>query len=570
MFLRKFKVKKSGRVHLSIVESYRDKEARISKTRTIKVLGYLDELENEYNDPISYFTEEAKKLTALKNTKKADLKLNINPETKLDYDRDTRYNLGYAVLSDIYHELGIDSFLKSRQRKYKFEYNTNNIMKLLVFSRLLTPESKKKTYENKDYFFENTKFSLDDMYNSLTFFNTINDDIQVHMNKKIKEVYNRDSSLVYYDVTNYYFESDFTDDFRKKGVSKEHRPNPIVQMGLFMDTDGIPIAYDLYPGNTNDSLTLRPGLSALRNKFELGKVIVVADKGMTTGDNINYILSGNNGYVLSMSVRKSKSNFKKYVLDQTEYISYGDDSMSKSRLEPREIRVTDVHGKKIKKTVHEKQVIIYSEKYAKKAKADRNKTIEKALELINSKGKYNHATSYGAAGYVKNLDIDKKTGEVLDNNKVLELDFEKVKEEEKLDGYYAIVTNEIELSNKKIVEIYRGLWKIEESFRITKSDLETRPVYVSRKDHINAHFLTCFIALTIARIVENRLNGKYSVSSILESLNKASCSHVDKNYYVFNYYDEILEDIGKEFNVDYSKKFMNLREIKNILANTKK
>ncbi len=225
----------------------------------------------------------------------------------------------------------------------------------------------------------------------------------------------------------------------------------------------------------------------------------------------------------------------------------------------------------MKKVVDEKQVIFYSEEYALKAKYERAATIEKAKDLIKNPAKYNRATSYGASKYVKNLIFDEETGEILESaHQHLTFDEERLKEEEKFDGYYAIVTSEYKESDDKIIEMYRGLWKIEESFKITKSDIESRPVYLSLREHIDAHFLICFISLVIVRILEYRLKGKYSVSAILESLAKASCSYIQENYYLFDFNNDVLEDIGKELGIDFGKKIMTLGEIKKILGEVKK
>jgi transposase len=218
----------------------------------------------------------------------------------------------------------------------------------------------------------------------------------------------------------------------------------------------------------------------------------------------------------------------------------------------------------------EKQVIFYSEKYAKKAKADREKVIKKALEIIDRPGKYTKSNTYGAAGYIKNINYDKETGEIITPQQKLQFDIEKLEAEEALDGYYAIITSEYEESDDHIIDIYRGLWRIEESFRVTKSDLDSRPVYVSKEEHIHAHFLTCFIALVIARVIEVKLNYKYSVGRILDSLSKAECTHMKQNYYLFDYYDDVLKDLGASFNIDFSKKIRSQGEIKKILAKTKK
>lgn len=570
MFLRKMKNKKTGRTYLSIVHNYRDKETKKTKSKTIKSLGYLDELEKQYDDPIAHFQAEIKQMNKEREEERASISINIEKGTRIELKESNRKNLGYAALSKIYHELEIHTFLKHRQRHTKSGYDANNIMKLLVFSRLLYPSSKKKTFENKHLFFENTNFSLDDMYRALTFFHKHKDNLQLWLHERIKEQYNRNTSLVYYDVTNYYFEIDEQDEIRKKGVSKEHRPDPIIQMGLFMDTDGIPITYGLHPGNMLDKQTFIPMLRTIQKKFELGKTIVVADKGMTTGDNIWYTLSAKNGYIFSYSVRGANKKFKEYVLEQTGYRAIGKDFKIKSRLEPREITVTSKGGKKVKKTVDEKQVIFYSEKYAQKAKADRENALAKAKDLVDNPSRYNRTTSYGAAKYVKNLTFDKKTGEILkDTEKALFFDEEKLRKEEELDGYYAIMTSEYKEPDERIVELYRGLWKIEESFKVTKSDLETRPIYLSREDRIEAHFLTCFVSLVIARLLEKRMKGKHSITSILESLEKASCSHIQENYYLFDFYDDVLEDIKKEIGIDFGKKFLSLKEIKNILGSTK-
>lgn len=569
MYLKKTK-QKSGRIYLSIVDTYHDKGKGYARTVTVEKVGYLDELEKEYDDPIAHFKDRVEQLKQKKAEKISPVTLTFNHDDTLSVGQSNRKNFGYMILSQIYHELQIDKFLLSKQRQSKMDYNTNDIMKLLVFSRLLYPASKKKTFENKDKFYDKHDYSLDNVYRALSFFYKHSSSLQVKINDRIKTLYGRETDLVYYDVTNYYFETDINDEFRRKGVSKEHRPNPIIQMGLFMDKQGIPITFKLFPGNTNDCLTYRPGFGEVHKEYNLGRVVVVADKGMTTGDNIHYTLSGKHGYVFSMSVRGANKAFKKYVLDEEGYTWYGSEYKRKSRLEPRWIWVTTKNGKKVKKKVDEKQVIFYSEKYAKKARADREKTIQKALEIIDSPSKYAKSNSYGAAGYIKNITIDKETGEIITPQKELQFDDEKLKEEEALDGYYAIITSEYKENDDRIIDIYRGLWRIEESFRVTKSDLEARPVFVSKEEHIHAHFLTCFISLVIARIIEVKLKYKYSVGKLLESLSKAECSHLKQNYYLFDYYDEVLEDLGDLFDIDFSKQIRSQGEIKKILAKTKK
>jgi transposase len=576
---------KSGRVYLSIVDGYYDPEKKYSRQVTLEKLGYLDALQKEYDDPVAFFSlkvEEMKKQKALKN---APIIVEFSHDETIPADVQLRKNFGYSVLSKIYHQLGIHTFLTNRQRHTEEGYDANAIMKTLVFQRLLAPASKKKTFENKDYLFEPSDFTLCDLYRCLSFFVSRKDALLLWLHEHITAHYGRDTSMVYYDVTNYHFEIDGPEGFkrmnenakklepdglRKKGVAKNHSPDPIVAMGLFIDNNGIPITYKLFPGNTNDCMTYRPNLYQIKRQFGIGRAIVVADKAMCTGDNIWYTLSAKDGYVFSMSVRGASKDYKKYVLDEDGYGLIGTDYKKKSRLEPRTIQVHTNTGRKIDKTVHEKQIVFWSEKYDRRAKAERAAVIAKAESLIAKPGSYTRATSYGAAAYVKNLKFDKKTGEVLDTGTALLLDTDKIREEEALDGYYMIVSSEHNESDERLIDMYRGLWKIEESFRVIKSDLEARPVYLSTPNHIDAHFLTCFISLTIARLLELSTGHQHSIGRMLESLAKAECTLLKQNHYLFDFCDDILKSIGGIFGIDFSARTRSLGEIKNILATTKK
>ena len=571
MFLKKTP-NKSGRINLAIVDGYYDKATKKTKHKVIESLGYLDELEKQYDDPIDYFTKRAKKLTEEKKARQAPINFTFYDSDRLCVGDNLRKNFGYTALSNIYHELELDKFLNNRQRHTKESYDANTILKMLVYSRILAPASKKSSFDHREMFFEKTNYSIDDVYRCLSFLNKHKETIQVWMNDKIKENYGRDTSLIYYDVTNYYFETDEQNDFLRKGVSKEHRPNPIVQMGLFMDNNAIPITYELFAGNTNDCLTYRPNFGRIKKQFNLGRVISVADKGMTTGDNIWYTINtpAHDGYVFSISIRGAEKSMKKYVLDDDGYVWLGKEYKRKSRKYPRTIQVTSTSGKKIKKQVDEKQVVFWSEKYAKRAKAEREATLAKARDLAANPGSYTRATSYGAAKYVKKVDYDKDTGEILTASSILDIDEDLIREEEALDGYYMLLTSEMDTPDDKIIDMYRGLWRIEESFKITKSELEARPVYVWTREHIEAHFLTCFVALTISRILEMKLEHKYSAGRIIDSLSRAECSLLQQNYYVFDYYDEVLKDIGNVTNIDFSKRIRTLGEIKQVIADSKK
>lgn len=570
MYLKQIPNKKTGRTFLAIVEPYLHKESGNTRTKTVLSLGYLEDLIKEMDDPIAHYKQVAAEMTKERNEMRLALPIKYNPGEKIDATQPQRKNLGYAALSKIYHELGLQTFTVNRQRNLKIEYSLNETLKMLVFQRILDPGSKKYMFERKDRYFEKYNFSLADTYRSLSRLASYTNALLLFLHKSVTKNYGRDSSNVFYDVTNYYFEIEDQDELRRKGVSKEHRPDPIVQLGLLMDNNGLPITYKLFSGNTNDCNTLIPVLMDIRKEYGIGRMVVVADKGLNTGENIACNLIQGDGYVYSQTIRGATKELKNYVLDTTGYRKNEAGFRIKSRLYPREITVTDIQGKKVKVPIDEKQVIFYSEKYARRAKAERQPALLKARELVNNPGKYNKETSYGAAKYVKNLVFDKKTGEILTVGHRPQLDLEKLCQEELFDGYYAIVTSEYRMSDEEIIDTYRGLWKIEESFRITKSELEARPVYVSREDHIQAHFLVCFISLLILRILEMKTNRKFSPARLIGSMSRASGSMVDDGLYLFDHYDEILSVIGDAVNLDFSRKYLRIGEIKKMLAATKK
>jgi len=578
MYLKKTYRKDSGRTYLVIAQKYRHPVKKVSTDRTIKSLGYLDELEKVYDDPVAHFKEVAHKMTEEDNSKRK-VTLKINMDEELAKDIRGRKNLGYAAILKIYHELCLDDFFKNRARNKSFKYNTNLIMILLVISRLLSPGSKKKAYLERDRYFERFSFKLEDVYRALSHFATLEIELQKYLNDGIVKNYGRNTKTIYYDVTNFYFEIDRPDELRKFGKAKDGRHDPIVQMGLAMDSDGIPIHYRLFEGNRLDKETFRTIIGEVRRKYGTGRIVVVADMGVITGDNIYYLTGGKNfnGYVFSFSVKGGADAFKEYVLDDKGYkgpdgkqVEEDTSFKIKSRRIARDINVSLKSGKKAKKVVYEKQVVFWSQKYEAKAAAERSELVKKAMELVENPAKYDRATSYGAARYVKDIRFDKKTGEVLKGGKKPSFDVSKLKEDEKYDGYYAIVTSELDMSDGDIIDTYRGLWEIEETFKVTKGTIEARPVYVSRRDRIRAHFLTCFIALVIIRILQKKTGRKYSPEKIIECLNNISCSNEQDSLYLFDYRREISDDIGDALGIDFKRKRLRLGEIKNILAESKK
>ncbi len=581
MYLKKMHNKKTGRTYLSIAHKYRDPIKKTSTDRTIKSLGYLDELEKEYDNPISHFKEVARKMNEEENSRKK-VSLSIDIDEQLEQNTNNRKNFGYAAILKVYHELELHRFFNNKARHTDFKFNTNSIMILLAISRLLSPGSKKKAFDEKGMYFERFNFSLDDIYRALSHYASISKELQRHLNEKITVKYGRNTKTIYYDVTNYYFEIDSPDELRKYSKPKQNRKKPVVQMGLAMDSDGIPLHYELFPGNKLDKETFRCVIGEVRRNYDTDRIVVVADMGIITGDNIYYLTGGKkdnplNGYIFSFSIRGGTETFKEYVLDEKDYtdqkgkpVREETEFKIKSRVIARDIKVTMTNGKKKTKTVYEKLVVFWSKKYFDKARADRAEVVKKAMDLIANPVKYTRATSYGAAAYVTNIEFDKKTGKVLESEKIPKFKSDKLLEDEKYDGYYAIVTSELEMSNGEIIDKYRGLWKIEETFKITKSELKTRPVYVRIDDHIDAHFLTCFIALTIIRIIQKKTHRQYSTASIIDCLRRISCSLEKDNLYMFDYRSEISDAIGEAFGIDFTRKRLRLGDIKKILGDTKK
>ena len=597
-----------GKIYLSFVQGYRDEHGKV-KQRTIQKLGYLDDLKKEFKDPVSHFKEIAKQKTKDEVTEYTIKNLN----TKIIDDGNSEKNLGYIIFKKIYNELNISSFLNDKNKKLKINYNLNDIFKLLVFSRILFPNSKLATYNNKEIFFDTFDFSEQDMYRSFDYLSSYKDELLTLLWNNTKESYNRDTSITYYDTTNYYFEISYNDEDildekgkiikkgqRKKGPSKEHRKTPIIQMGLLMDKNTIPMYYDLFPGNESEKLQMRPTLKKTKAKFGINRTIIVADRGQNTSDNTVFIAGKNDddhtnhdGYVYGRSILGAHKELKEWALTQDDFIydkMYDENGKlitykeiikdengkiigceekpaffkHKSRIYAKKVQIKKNGKRNVTYLIYQKQMIYYSKKYADRQKHLRELAVEKAKDLINNPTKYTQATSYGCTKYINNISFDEETGEIKEG-KNLSLKLDKIKEEEKYDGYYSIVTSEKNLTDKEIRDIYKGLWKIEETFKITKSELETRPVYVWTEKSIETHFLSCFVSLFLIRLLEQKLNKKYSNSYVIESLRNYNSTNIEHDIYLQNFRNDVIKDLEKVFNIDLSRKYLTLSEIKKIL-----
>ncbi|WP_373657766.1 IS1634 family transposase [Sporomusa acidovorans] len=354
----------------------------------------------------------------------------------------------------------------------------------------------------------------------------------------------------------------------------------MVQMGLLMDSNGIPMAFNTFSGGESEKTSLIPIIRRVKKDYGIERIITVADRGLNTSDNTAFLAGtnddhsqGHDGYVYGQSILSADKEFKAWVLKQDGYLHDKEIDKNgevvvfthKSRVYAKTIQLENSQGKRrLKMNIYQKQMVYYSQKYAEKQKKERELVLAKAKDLIANPGKYTRATSFGAAGYINNIKFVKETGEIPDGID-LSLNLKKIAEEEKYDGYYSIVTSEKHLSDIEIRNIYKGLWEIEESFKVIKSEFKARPVYLKLENHINAHFLICFVSLLILRVLEYKLNKKYPVSQIRESLIRYSCSHLDQNYYLFDYRDEILQLMESIFDMDLGNKIMSTSEIKKIL-----
>lgn len=562
------------KTQIRVTEGYRDSKTGKSKQKTIKSFGYLEDQpdQEKFLEQVRLFDEEYKK----------NKKIVLNEvKTKPFYDDEasTITNFGYRFLETIYDSLELKELFDTIE--YKGTHSLNDMFKFLVIQRIMNPDSKRATYQMiNNFYLKHYNFSLHELYRSLDVYANNSDKLQMHLNNMIKKTIGRDSTACFYDSTNYYFQKDYEDvdnyeevipmitdkieikrqklinvidengvehqlrkisGLLKRGVSKEHVVDPIVQLGLMMDSNGIPISAKAFPGNTSDSKTLIPILNSVKNNYGLDRTVIVADKGMNSNDNINIICNNGDGYMFSQILKGKKGyRYKDRLFDDTLYTIVNEDY--KYQMFEEDYDGIDSNGKKIKR---KRKVLIYwNGAAARREKKQRDEKIKKAEKALSNKA---YLCSHGYDKFINKINSVSTTGEVADSI-LLSVDYEKASEESKFDGYFAIVTSELHYDEKKIREIYHGLWRIEESFRITKSDLAARPMYVRTENHIKGHILICFVALTILRILQYKMNYSLSVERIVRALNMCSCSEFSKGLIHI-----IKKDTFEKFNVKIDK-----------------
>ena len=541
-------VKNNGKPYLRLAESRYVKDIGRQKKFVLKNLGPLSKFDDGKPDFLKRFREKFKNGEI--DFDGITYYSNLPTKRAFEIDNEMNYielkNIGFLFLQSIYNSLGITEFLNRIKSNSKIEYDLNGLTKLLVFERILDPQSKKKTFENKDKFLFSIVDSNDinQIYRALDVLSKNYKKIQKIIITKIKNSsIGRNTSLTYYDVTNYFFETMYGDEdiyeldenneivkdengepiiarkgFRKKGVSKENSKGPIVQMGLFIDNNGIPVSHKLFPGNTQDKTTFKDVLENDVDEMNLGKIITVADNGMNTQENKYLIVEKGNGYIVSKSVKKSWKSQRDWALEDKDYtyIKNNADEVVfkyKSRINEITLIYTNNDGTKSEKIIKEKEIIYWSKKHYEK-ELNQNKKFLEYLESCKKNPDKLKDKQRKSQEYIKVLDIDKKTGEVIKTDKLIVFLDEKLEKYKETLGYYSIVTSEINEDDKEIINRYHGLSRIEDSFRIIKSDLEGRPIYVWTEEHIKAHFLICFIALTIIRIIQYKIL-KYENKSTL-------------------------------------------------------
>lgn len=563
-----------------------------NKTLPIKTFGSDHFICETYGvtDAKAWAKEQVRLMNEAELEESASFNIELNPSLDLPLGTQTRFNGGYLFLQDIYYELGLDKICRAISGRYSYNYDLNSILSRLIYTRILFPSSKKSSFEEAKRFIEQPSFELHDIYRALSVIAKESDYIQSRLFKNSSELSERKTGVIYYDCTNFYFEIEQAENDKQYGVSKENRPLPIVEMGLFMDMEGIPIAFGISPGNTNEQNTMIPLEKKLTEKFDMSRFIVCTDAGLSSAGNRYYNNydkdDGCRSFITTQSIKKLKKDLKEWALAPHGWTLSGDSSGKKYHLDQldEEADKGNIYFKSrwikeksvvtignIKKTIIiEQQLIVsYSIKYREYLRSIRNSQITHAEKLIKngnasvSKKRPNdpkrfirtdHATKEGEAAVIADSYID------------LSL----IADEEKYDGFYAVCTN-LDDPPESIVAVNKRRWEIEECFRIMKTDFEARSVYVKRQERILAHFITCFIALIIYRYLEKKLDNQYTIDQILSTLREMDFVRYEgKGYQPIYTRTKLTDDLHNTFNFCTSKQIIPTKKMRNICSQTKK
>ena len=567
---------------LHVVKSSNDsilyfaKSIRIGKkttTKNIKRIGKLSELSKIYDDPIAHFKDEAKRLT---EEDKVEHNFKIQPKLLLDPSKTKKIQLGYVFPQYVYYSLYINYIMRKIHNESSIDYDFNRIVRDLVIGRIIDPLSKCSTYKLAKHFPESPDYELHHIYRALSLIAKNFDFIEEKTFKGMKEYADVNTSVTYYDCTNFYFEIEEEDGFRTYGKSKENRPNPIVQMGLFLDKNGLPISMCINPGKTNEQQTMIPLEEKMKERFGIKKFVVCADCGLSGNKNLKYNSDENHGFIVTKSLKKAKEEIRKKLMRDDGWKRFGDNSQTTYKIS--DIKNNEDYKDSIfyhdewfinDKGFRERIIITYSEKTAKYQRLIREQQIQRAMKLIQD-GKIRKGVNQNDVKRFINVDNITDNGEVA-TKKILSINEELFEEESKFDGYYAVTTNLSDPADE-IIRINKGRWEIEESFRIMKTEFSARPVYVSREDRIRAHFLTCYLALVVYRVMEQKLikeGEHYTTQEIISTIRNYQAVDMG-SFYVGAMEGVAVKALEKTFGLIGSYQAMSKRDFQKLISKSKK
>lgn len=555
---------------------YLSKSVRVGNkttTKTVEKIGTYEEIKKICGDmdPLDWAKNYAAKRTAEEKSHKQDIIMRYSSSALIDKNIRRSCNAGYLFLQDIYYSLGINQICDSISEKYKFDYDLNDILSMLVYSRIIALGSKISSLESAQRFLEQPKCELLQVYRALEVVAKENDFFQAELYKNSQNVVNRKKEVLYYDCTNYYFEIEDEDDFRKYGISKEHRPNPIIQMGMFMDADGIPLAFSLFDGNQNEQPSMSPLEQKIIKDFDTSDFIVCTDAGLSSTANRKFNSIQGRGFVTTQSIKKLKGFLQDFCLEDDGWYLPGSNKKYKLSELDEETDYDKIFYKDRwmnENNLEQHLIVTYSLKYRNYQRTIRERQIERAKKIVESPSKLTKNRANDPKRFIEQGHCT-SDGEVASKT-ITSLDQEQIYNEEKYDGLYAVCTN-LEYDVSSIIKINQKRWEIEECFRIMKTEFKARPVYLSRKDRITAHFTTCFTALVIYRILEQKLNEKYTCEELIETIRSMDMMIAPGEGYIPTYTRTDITDALHDvfgFRTDYQ--IISQKNMRKILNQTKK
>ena len=548
-------------------------ENGVHSSKIVEKLGTVDELSKKLNgqDPIEWAKKYIDELNRKEKEEKLDVIVKYSTSKIIPKNEQRSFNGGYLFLQRIYHQLGIHKICNNLSTKYKFDFDLNSILSRLLYARIIFPASKLATLQLSKQFIEQPNFELQHIYRALEIIAKETNFIQSSLYNNSLKVTKRNTGVLYYDCTNYFFEIEQEEGLKQYGPSKEHRPNPIVQMGLFMDGDGIPLAFNINKGNTNEQLTLKPLEKKILSDFNLSKFIVCTDAGLASKTNREFNNERDRAFITTQSIKKLKKHLMEWALDPTGWkLACGEKNYDISKLDEEHDKEKIFYKERwIKEDgLEQKLIVTYSLKYRNYQRQIRNSQIERAHKTIDlNPGKLKKCNPNDYKRFIE-VNCCTKDGELADN-KVYSINTELIAKEEKFDGFYAVCTN-LEDEAAAIIKVNQNRWEIEECFRIMKSEFKARPVYLSRDDRIEAHFTTCFIALILYRFLEKKLGSKYTCSEIVNGLRNMNFYEVKGEGYVPNYTrTDFTDDLHEAFGFRTDYQIVSASQMKKIFKSTK-